>query len=174
MTKYNPSDKTAGTLQGDGTAVNLQSALRALVGSSGPSGNAFGRLSDLGLEMQTGGTLKVNETKLTTALEKGAELKAFFTTDTGNNANNGLALRLKNFASGLLAAEGLFTGKTKSLEASKVRNTKDQEQLVDRVSRTEQRLLAQYNRLDANVAKLNALNSYVAQQVTTWNKQNSS
>jgi flagellar hook-associated protein 2 len=34
----------------------------------------------------------------------------------------------------------------------------------------EERLKKQYSALDTKMASLTALNSYVAQQVTTWNK----
>ncbi len=172
MTKYDAAKKAAGTLQGDASAVGLQSAFRSLVGSAGPSGTSFGRLSDIGLEMQADGTLKVNETKLTSALDKRDDLKQFFSTVSSVGVN-GLAVRIKDFASGLLGASGSLTSKSKSLQQQVSTNSKEQERVQERIAMRESRLLAQYNRLDTNVAKLNALNSYVAQQVTTWNKQNS-
>jgi flagellar hook-associated protein 2 len=37
----------------------------------------------------------------------------------------------------------------------------------------EKRLYAQYSALDTKMASLNALNAYVSQMVTTWNKAKS-
>jgi flagellar hook-associated protein 2 len=50
------------------------------------------------------------------------------------------------------------------------RNTSDQERVNDRAAVVEKRLRAQYTALDAKMGSLTALNSYIAQQVTQWNK----
>lgn len=170
MTRYNPADKTAGTLQGDSTAVSLQAALRQLVGGMGSAGPEFGRLSDIGVQFQADGTLKVDSTKLDAAMAKPDALKAFFSADEAGTASDGMALRIKDFATGMLDSEGVFATKTKSIQSAVKRNTEDQERVAERASRLETRLLAQYTRLDTNLGKLNALNSYVSQQVSQWNK----
>lgn len=171
MTRYNPADKSVGTLQGDSTAVGLQSALRQLVGGMGTPGGEFGRLSNLGVQFQADGTLKVDAAKLDTAMAKPDALKAFFATDEAGTAADGMATRVKDFAAGMLGVDGMFATKTKSIQGAVKRNTGDQERVVERASRREEQLLAQYNRLDVNLGKLSALNSYINQQVTMWNKK---
>ena len=59
-TKYDDANKTAGALQGDSTAVGLQSQLRNITASGSTLGGQFGRLSDLGLDIGSDGTIKVN------------------------------------------------------------------------------------------------------------------
>lgn len=169
MTRYNPADKSAGTLQGDSTAVGLQSALRQLVGGAGAPGSEFGRLSDIGVQFQADGTLKVDATKLDAAMAKPDALKAFFSADEAGTSSDGMATRIKDFAAGMLGSDGLFATKTKSIQNAVKRNTDDQQRVADRASRREEQLLAQYGRLDANLGRLSALNTYVAQQVTQWN-----
>lgn len=170
MTRYNPADKSAGTLQGDSTAVNLQAALRQLVGGMGAPGSEFGRLSDIGVQFQADGTLKVDATQLDAAMAKPDALKAFFSADEVGTTSDGMALRIKDFAAGMLGSDGVFDTKTKSIQGAVKRNTEDQERVAERASRLETRLLAQYTRLDTNLGKLNALNSYISQQVSQWNK----
>ncbi len=170
MTSYDAKTKTAGTLQGDSTAVNLQSALRRLVGGMGPGGEGFARLSDIGVQFQADGTLKIDDAKLDKALAQPDALKRFFSADEEGTASDGMAVRIKEFAAGMLGSDGMFATKTKSLEGSVKRNTDEQQKVSDRAARTEARLLAQYTRLDAAMGKLDALNSYVSQQVSQWNK----
>ena len=170
MTRYNPDSKTAGTLQGDSTAVQLQSAMRQLLGSLGPAGGEILRLTDIGVQFQSNGTLKVDDTKLSAALAKPAQLQAFFAADPAGTEQDGLATRIKAFTTGLLGVDGVFETKTASIQSAVKRNTQDQDLVNERASRTEVRLLAQYSRLDTQLAGLNALNSYISQQVTTWNK----
>lgn len=172
MTKYDPTTKTAGSLQGDSTAVGLQASLRRMMSSLGPPDSSFRRLSDVGLEFQQDGTLKVNDTKLNQALDNLGQLQTFFTA-VGPQGSDGIATRLKIFTEGFLGVSGTLTTKNQSLQTAIDRNGKEQERVNERATRVEARLLAQYSRLDAELGKLSALNSYVAQQVTTWNNSNS-
>ncbi|MDP3522022.1 MAG: flagellar filament capping protein FliD [Hydrogenophaga sp.] len=168
MTKYEPGTDTAGTLQGDSTATGLQGALRRLFSDRGPASSSFGRLSDMGLAFQLDGSLKVDEAKLTKALESPQELEDFF-----SNAAGGLAVRIEAFSKGMLGASGGVASRYTAIQNAIQRNTKDQARLSDKIERTEARLLAQYSRLDGTMASLNALSSYVNQQITSWNSQKS-
>ncbi|MCV5663990.1 flagellar filament capping protein FliD, partial [Escherichia coli] len=68
QTKYDASTKKAGALQGDRSAVMLQNQLRSLLREASGASATYPRLSNLGLEVQSDGTLKVNSTKLDAAL----------------------------------------------------------------------------------------------------------
>lgn len=171
MTAYDEATKTAGTLQGDSAAVNLQSALRRLLSGNSSAGGAFSTLSQIGLEFQTNGQLKVNDTKLTNALEDPDSMSKFFAADLEGDANDGLGVRLKAFTSGLLSSDGVFATKDDSMKLQLKRNTQDQERLTTRVNAYEKRLLAQYTALDVKMSSLTALDNYVSQQITSWNNQ---
>ncbi|KRC08626.1 hypothetical protein ASE11_22955 [Hydrogenophaga sp. Root209] len=168
-TKYDPDTKVAGSLQGDSTAVGLQNALRGMMRSITPGGT-FTRLLDIGIEIKNGGTMSVDASKLDTALSDPTGLKALFTTKSSNPASQGFGLKMDAFADGLLAANGLVTGRADALKNSVTRNTKEQDKVADRAARAEVRLLAQYNAMDAAVGRLNGLSAFVNQQVTLWNK----
>ena len=60
--------------------------------------------------------------------------------------------------------------KAAALQSSLDKNAKEQTKLSDRVTLFEERLRKQYTALDVQMAKLTALNTYVTQQVTLWNK----
>ncbi|MFN3730589.1 flagellar filament capping protein FliD [Comamonas testosteroni] len=170
MTAYDKDSKTAGTLQGDSTAVNLQSAMRRLLSGPGGEGGEFTSLSQMGIAFQKDGTLKIDDTKLDKALKDPESMSKFFTADVADANQDGLAVRMKDFTSGLLATGGTFSTKDETLKNALKRNTADQERQTTRVTAYEARLRAQYSRLDTQMASLKALDTYVAQQVTTWNK----
>ncbi len=170
LTKYEPSNKSAGLLQGDSATIGLQSALRGILQAS-TTGSAYARLADIGITQQLGGNLAVNSGKLGTALDtKLDDVKALFRADNGNPATNGVALKFKTFTAGLLATDGFFKSKDDSLKRALDANAKDTTRVNEKVARVEAALNRRYSALDAQVSSLNALNSYVAQQVTTWNK----
>lgn len=173
MTAYDKDSKTAGTLQGDSTAVNLQSALRRLLSGPGGEGGEFTSLSQMGIAFQKDGTLKIDDTKLDKALKDPESMSKFFTADVADASQDGFAVRLKDFTSGMLATGGTFSTKDETLKNALKRNTADQERQTARVTAYEARVRAQYSRLDTQMASLKALDTYVAQQVTTWNKSTS-
>ena len=60
--------------------------------------------------------------------------------------------------------------RTDSLQGKLKRNQTEQERLEERVVRWQTRLEKQYQALDAKMGSINALSSYVSQQVAQWNK----
>ena len=173
QTKYDPSSKEAGLLQGDATAIGLQNALRGIL-QSATSGSAYERLADVGITQQLGGDLAVDSAKLEAAINNGDELKNLLRIDNGNALTNGVASKFSAFAKGLLATDGLFSSKDASLKRSLERNADDQARLNDKVARVDAALNRRYSALDVQLSSLNALNAYVTQQVTLWNQSSSS
>lgn len=170
-TKYDEETKTAGIFQGDSTAVGLQNALRQQMMASTSGEGVFKRLSDIGIDMQRGGKLVITGSKLDTALKTPDALKAMFATNvsTGSDAN-GLGVKLKAFTGSLLSFDGMMNSKADALGAAVKRNTAEQDKVNDRAAVVEKRLRAQYTALDTKMGSLSALNSYISQQVSQWNK----
>jgi flagellar hook-associated protein 2 len=168
-TKYNPDTKTAGSLQGDSTAVGLQNALRGMMRSV-TSSSPFSRLLDVGIEAQQGGKLEIKADKLNAALGNVDGLRSLFTTTSTDPTSQGFGLKIKAFADGLISATGTLSTKTDSLQSAIKRNTTEQSKVNDRASRAESRYLAQYNAMDAAVGRLSGLNAFVSQQITMWNR----
>ena len=168
-TKYDASTKVAGTLQGDSTAVGLQNALRGMMQSTS-STSPFSRLSDIGIEIKTGGTMRLNSEKFNAAMTDLDGLKNLFSADTGNPATTGFGHKINDFADGLMEADGMLTNRKNALQKAMDRNGDEQDKVNERAARAETRYLAMYNAMDANVAKLNSLNSFIAQQITLWNR----
>ena len=130
----------------------------------------FSRLVDVGLELKTGGTMSLNSEKFDAAMGDLKGLQNLFTVNTGDRATEGFGRKIDAFADGLLAVEGMVSTRKEALQKSLSRNGDEQDRVNDRASRAELRYLAQYNAMDANVAKLNGLSSFVLQQITLWNK----
>jgi len=168
-TRYDAGTKTAGALQGDSTATGLQNALRGMMRSV-TGGTPYTRLADIGIELKTGGTLAINTEKFDASLSNLEGLKNLFTVNTGTPTTEGFGRKIKAFAEGLIDSDGLVSTKTSGLQKSLDRNGVEQEKVNDRAARAETRYLAQYNAMDAAVAKLNSINAFVTQQITLWNK----
>lgn len=170
-TKYDAATKQAGLFQGDSTAVSLQNSLRAVMQSTSKGSGVYKTLSDIGVGVQRGGNLEIDSAKLSAALENPDELKKMF---RGSDAvASGIAAGIKSLATDMLSTDGFFKTKDTSLQLSLKRNSEDQSRVKEKANTVEARLNARYSALDSKMATLNALNSYINQQVTTWNKQGS-
>lgn len=175
QTRYDPTSRVGGPLQGDSAATGLQRQLRNLLNAPSGASATFSRLSDVGLELQRDGTLKVDASKLGSATSNLPELKkAFANSDLDVPANNGFARRYATLASEVLGIDGSLTTRTEGLRTRITRNGENQTKVEERVSRFQSRLVAQYTAMDASLSRLNSLSSYVTQQLNALNSNNNS
>ncbi|MFW9594627.1 MAG: flagellar filament capping protein FliD [Macromonas sp.] len=178
VTAYDKDTQTAGLLQGDTTAVALQNTLRMAIQSvAGGSGNGGLRsLSDVGVMVSKGtgvrptGDLELDTKKLETALADPDAVKALFRGPDGGSLTDGVAGKIKAATGSLLSGDGFFASKDKLLKKTLDNVQKEITRVEDRADSVEKNLKVRYTALDTQMSRLNALNAYVAQQVTTWNK----
>lgn len=175
QTAYDAETQTAGTLQGDSTATGLLRQLRSLAATTSGTSSTYNRLSSVGIDIKADGTMSVNSTKLTEALNTdiGAVAKLFGNVDSTNAANNGIAERFRQLASQVTGTDGAISTRTEGLKSSIERNTDRIEAMEARVELYEKRLRAQYTALDTSMAQLNTLSDYVTNMVAQLNKSGS-
>jgi flagellar hook-associated protein 2 len=170
QTRVTEGAAAGGVLQGDASAKGLVSQMRSLAGGSTAAAVDFTRLADVGLEPQSDGTLKVNDTKLERALGKLDALKSFFTRDDVGTDSDGFAAQFKSFGDARLGNEGFFETRNKALQNRVTNNTDKAARLEARLALTEKRLTEQYSRLDTNLSNLTSLQSLVTQQINSFNR----
>lgn len=170
-TQYTEETKTAGVLQGDSATVSLQNSLRMLTQGISGSPEGLTRLADIGIQMQQGGKLSVDGSKLDKGLTNLEAIKGLFANKADSlGQGGGIAVNFKDFTDKLLSFDGTLNTKTDSLERTLKSNSTEQDKVNKRADTLEERLYQQYSALDGRMASLNALNAYVSQMVTTWNK----
>ncbi|POR08133.1 flagellar filament capping protein FliD [Diaphorobacter sp. LR2014-1] len=178
ITSYDAQNKVAGLLQGDSSTLALQNTLRKALQSvaTGTGAGGLKTLSDVGIVSAPGsdplrptGDLAVDSAKLDKALADPDAVKAFFRGADGGSVSDGVGGKIKAVTDSLLASDGFFASKDKLLDTALKRNAKDIERVEDRAASVRSSLSARYTALDTQMSQLNALNAYIAQQVTTWN-----
>lgn len=168
-TKYNAASKSGALLQGDSTAVGLQSALRGILGATEAGAGAFKALSDIGVGFgkAADGSLAFDAAKFKKAVDGNMEgVRALF--DGSNPASVGA--KLKGFLGAVTSSEGALGTKTASLERQQKANGKDQDRISDRLTSIEARMRRQYQALDVVMANSSALSNYMSQQIAQWNR----
>ena len=169
QTKYDETNKIGGTLQGDSTVLTLRGQLRSLLRETGGSGLSFFDLLSRSGDAPRDGTLTLDNAKLDAALADPQALGRLF---AGNgDAIAGIATRFKQVGDRMLGTEGVLSTRQEGLNARLKRNQAEQDRVNDRVERTRERLLKQYQALDVRLGQLTALSTYVNQQMTMLNNQ---
>ena len=173
-TKYDATAKTNGPLQGEVTAVSVLNQLRSAITGSIPGGASdFRTLNDIGVSLQSDGTLKIDETRLAAATATPAaydKLARLFTASATNPDT--YVTRIKAFVTKTQGTDGLLPSKTDGLTASIKQYDKQQADFNDRMVSVEARLRAQFNALDANLASQNAVTAYLTTQEAVWTNAN--
>lgn len=171
-TSYNADTKTAGTLQGDSTMRSLQNQMRSFIsGAFGDGSNSTQTLSSLGIAVQKDGTLKLDSTKLNTAVTNDLDsviefLGAFDQTTSSiapSSSKDGFAYKLEQLSKGFLADDGLIDAKLEGLNKTVKDLEKQYERVESRLEQVEKRYRAQFTTMDTAVANMQNLGTYVTQ-----------
>ncbi len=156
---YDAATKTAGVLNGDSTVRTLQGLLHSTITTTPAdiSGATYETLSSLGISFKTDGTLSLDETKLTKAID------ADFTEVT--RSLNAFGGAMEDLADQVTRFDGLLTNRTDGLSATISQLAKQRTSMEYHLTQTEKRLRAQFTALDALMGQLTTTSNYLTQQL---------
>jgi len=151
LTKYDPNTKTAAVLNGESLLRQVQNGVRSIVrGTMTAAAGDYTRLSEVGLEIQRDGTLKLNGTKFGDALTAdSAKVARLFAATSTVEAEQGFAVRLRAQIDAIAGIDGSLKAREEGLRASIRTLDQQQERLEARLATIEKRLITQYSKLDA-------------------------
>ncbi|TCV94146.1 flagellar hook-associated protein 2 [Luteibacter rhizovicinus] len=168
LTKYDQVNNQAGALLGDATITTVKSQLSGILGTTLTGAQAvdgIGSLSDLGISLQVDGTLKLDSSKLQTALDKNPrQVQNLFTGD------NGIATKIDKSITSWTGSSGIFATRTLNLNAKLKDLTKQTTDLDSQMSAYATRLTKQYSALDAMMTKLAGTTDFLTQQFNSLTK----
>ena len=150
---------STGTLQGDGTANRLRTALRYEVTRAIGTESGFNQLAVLGITTNKEGVLQIDETKLREALgENPEEVAKFF---------NEKATNLKDFIKGYVQyGTGILAEKQESIGRLMKDIDRQIERLEERAARKEESLVRQFTALEQVLADFQSQSAWLTQQMT--------
>jgi flagellar hook-associated protein 2 len=161
-TAFDATTGTASVLTGDATTRTIQAQLRNILNqavSGAPSGSST--LSDFGISFQKDGSLAVDSTKLSTALNNpNKDVTKLF-------ASGGLAVQINTSITSMLNTGGLLAGRTAGISTSMQAITKQSAALQVRLATIQKNYLAQFNALDTMLSSMSSTSSYLTQQFTS-------
>ncbi len=168
LTSFDATTNRKGALIGDSTLRSISSTLSRMVGGneygSGAEG-ALASLSQVGLQLQVDGKLKLDGAKFDAALAAGPErVSALFT------GANGVGTLLTGKLDDYLRSDGVFATRTENLTQRNRQLDASQDRLDARMLTVEARLRTQYTALDSLLASFNSTSAFLTQQLESLNK----
>jgi flagellar hook-associated protein 2 len=158
---YGTSTTAAPALAGDGTVRQMLDQLRGIF-TSPASGGTLSYLSQVGITTQADGSLKLDSSKLSSAMTSNfSDVTNLFTSATG------FATRLDTWATSVVQTGGSIDLRTKSLNTS-IKGYNDQiTKLEVRMTALQKQYTTTYSNLNMLLANMNATSTYLTQQFST-------
>lgn len=156
---YDPKTKQAGVLLGSATLRSLTSELQNGVVQNIPGASSgYSTLMDLGITANSDGTLSLNTSKLSSAIQ--SNYPAVIAALTGAGKQLGAAV------STMTGTNGVISAKTDSINQQLTNLGKQLKTLNNEASQEQQTLLQQYNYMDTVVANLKNTSNYLSQMLS--------
>lgn len=151
LTAYDEETGTRSILAGDHAALRLDSDLSYLLSGPFAAAGPIGSLAEVGVRLQSDGTLAFERSKLEAKYAADPRaVERFFTADS-----SGVSARFENLIEELAGQDAsLFAHRLNALRDKIARNQQRIEFLEERLDVQRQRLLSQFYRMEAAVAKI--------------------
>lgn len=158
---YGTATSAAPVLAGDGTVRIMLDQLRSIF-LTGATGGTLTTLSQVGFSTQADGTLKLDSSKLTTAMTNDfADVTNLFSSATG------YATRLDTWATSVVQTGGLIDARTTSLNTSITEYNARISKLEVRMTFLQKQYTTTYSRLNSLLASMDNTSAYLTQQFST-------
>lgn len=163
VTRYNVETREAAPLLGDPAVRAIRDGLRREITGHAPAGTGetFSSLAMIGITTENDGKLKIDATKLGSAID--ADFDAVGRLFAGDG---GLARRVDGIAEGTLAGSGTLAIREGNLKSNLKTITGQREALEARLEQVRSRLDKQFNAMDRLLGQLRNTSDYLAQQLT--------
>jgi len=163
LTAFDTDAGTSAALTGDNTLRSIQSRLRGMLGGAMDNGNGGTMtLIDVGISFNKDGTMALDDSKLTKALNNDlAGVTAMFSSTTGSG---GIGKQVTDYVDGLTKTDGALKSAQDGITKTLKDLEDDYDRVEERVNATIDRYKAQFTQLDLVVAQMNRTSSYLTQQ----------
>ncbi|MDZ3995143.1 flagellar filament capping protein FliD [Pseudomonas sp. Teo4] len=167
LTAYDADSETSGELLGDSTTRRISTELASDIYNSIGSGT-FTYLSQLGIALESDGTLSIDEDTLESALEDNIDaVSEFF---IGSDGSSGFISRMTEDLDNYLDEDnGLIVAKTDSLESKLEQLEERYEEKQDLIDSEMERWREEFTELDTLISTLNSTADYLTTQFEALN-----
>jgi flagellar hook-associated protein 2 len=169
LTSYDSTANSTSVLTGDSATRNMVGSLQSILGSQwSTTGTGPSYLAQIGVSVNTDGTLALDSTKFQAALSANASgVAAMFTTATGTGAAQGFAVQMANAVQQIEGSNGALGSAQANLQAQVVYMNNQQASMQASLAQTQAALTQEYSALNAEISAAQAQQASLTNQLAS-------
>ncbi|NLX19670.1 MAG: flagellar filament capping protein FliD [Desulfobulbus sp.] len=163
-TQSTRNEGKGGILSGDSGVSTIKRRLQTMLTTPFANSGVFSTLSELGFETQKDGTLKVNDKRLSEAVDN--NLDSMVKLLVGDGGEEGMAGRVREYVDSMTSSStGMLKGRKDSINSNIRKIDSRIESMEMRLEKRQKILESQFKSMETLVNGLNAQSSYLTQQM---------
>jgi flagellar hook-associated protein 2 len=169
LTSYNATSNSSSVLTGDSPTRNMVGTLQGILGSQwSTTGSGPSYLGQIGVSVNTDGTLTLDSTKFQAALSSNpAGVSAMFTTAAGTGSTQGFAVQIANAVQQIEGSTGALGSAQANLQAQVVYMNNQQASMEASLAQTQAALTQEYSALNAEISAAQAQQASLTNQLAS-------
>ncbi|PUU86170.1 flagellar filament capping protein FliD [Halanaerobium sp.] len=168
-TDYDEEEEKGSVLQGDATAMRLQTRIRSLVSSKVKDTGDFKTLSSLGIEIDRDGVMSFDSSKFTEALDQSPEeVMSIFNADSESDSFDGMAVRMDSYLDQLMQTNTGLIPRRLDFYDTRIDSLNDDIEDVERkVEMSRERYVQQFAAMEEAISEMNQQMSWMQSQLAS-------
>jgi len=168
-TNYDEDENKGAVLQGDSTAMRLQTRLRSLVTSQVKDSGDFNTLSSIGIEIDRQGVMSFDKSKFTEALEESSEeVMSIFNGESESDGFDGMAVKIDSYLDQLMQSNTGLIPRRLDFYDNRIDSLNDDIEDVQRsVELTRERYVEQFAAMESAISEMNQQMSWMQSQLSS-------
>lgn len=166
-TEYDEEKEKGAILQGDPTAIRLQSKLREMVTSQIKDSGTYKALNQIGVEVDRDGVMSFDSTKMKEALDElPEEVMNLFRGESDDEGYDGMAVRMDSYLDQLMQTNTGLIPRRIDFFDNRIDNLNDDiEDVERRVETTRERYVEQFTAMEEALARMQQQQSHMQSQL---------
>lgn len=168
-TDYNSESEEGAVLQGDSTAMRLQSRVRQTIMGEVESGGNITHISQLGVSIDRDGVMTLDSEDLKTALDNNSkEVKKFFNAEESEDGYTGIANKLDSYVDQIITSgSGLIPNRIDSFD-QRIENINEDIADAERsVEMARERYTEQFTAMETALSEMQQQQSWMSNQLSS-------
>ena len=169
-TEYDEETEKSAVLQGDSTAMRLQTRIRSLVSSKIKDTGDFKTLSSVGIEIDRDGVMSFDKSKFTDALDQSSEeVMSLFNADSSDTDTfDGMAVKMDSYLDQLMQSNtGLIPRRLDFYDTRIDSLNEDIEDVERKVEMSRERYVEQFAAMEEAISEMNQQMSWMQSQLSS-------
>ncbi|TDP89662.1 flagellar hook-associated protein 2 [Halanaerobium saccharolyticum] len=168
-TEYDEEEEKGAVLQGDSTAMRLQTRVRSLVSSKIKDTGDFKTLSSVGIEIDRDGVMSFDKSKFTEALDQSSEeVMSIFNGESETDGFDGMAVRMDSYLDQLMQSNTGLIPRRLDFYDTRIDSLNDDIEDVERkVEITRERYVEQFAAMESAISEMNQQMSWMQSQLSS-------